>query len=349
MNGLIDLRSDTVTTPTEAMRAAMAAAKVGDEVFDEDPTVDELEALAARMLGAEAGLFVSSGTMGNLLAALCHCRPGESIIVDQDAHMFHFEAGGAAAVGGLTYLRLPMLTPDGHFTAEHIPAEVRRGNVHYPFTTMLVLENTHNLSGGLAMTVQETQEASRVARDFGLWVHLDGARLFNAAVALGMPAAQLAAPADSVSICLSKALGAPVGSVLLGPRSFVEAARQKRKMLGGGMRQAGVLAAAGLLALHEHVPLLGRDHQVIQAIARIVADLPGLEIAQPRVDTNMLYWRPVGSRIGAQQAVAILKKHGILAFDVRGTIRFVSHHQVGHEALPRIRAALEQVSREALG
>ena len=250
---VVDLRSDTLTRPTPAMSRAMAEADVGDDVFGEDPTVNQLEQLAADRMGKEAALFVASGTMGNLVSLLAHCGRGEEIILGSFAHTFYFEQGGSAAVGGIHPRTLPN-QPDGTLTLSDIEGAIRPDNVHFPRTRLIVLENTHNLCGGHPLDIDYMKAVGDVARRHSLKIHVDGARFFNAAVALGVPAAKLAADADSVSFCLSKGLAAPVGSVVCGNRDFIAEARRARKILGGGMRQAGVLAAAGIVALNEMVP-----------------------------------------------------------------------------------------------
>jgi threonine aldolase len=249
---IIDLRSDTVTLPTPAMRAAMAAAEVGDDVYREDPAINRLQELAAERMGKEAGLFVPSGTMGNLVAVLAHCGRGDEVILGNLGHTFLFEAGGIAALGGVTPFTLPT-QPDGTLRIEDIRAAIRSNDVHFPTTRLITLENTHNRCGGVPLSADYTDAVGQLAKENGLSLHLDGARIFNAAVALKTPAARLAQAADSVTFCLSKGLSAPVGSVLCGSQVFIERARRIRKQLGGGMRQAGVLAAAGIIALEQMV------------------------------------------------------------------------------------------------
>ncbi len=247
---MIDLRSDTVTQPTEKMRHAMASAAVGDDVFGEDPTINRLERIAAETLGKQAGLFVTSGTMANLVSELAHCGRGEEIILGDQAHSFFYEQGGSAAVGGIHPRTLPN-KPDGTMALADIEAAVRPDNIHFPRTRLIMLENTHNRCSGQPLPVDYLRSVRELADRYELKIHIDGARLFNAAAALDISAADLAAPADSVSICLSKGLAAPVGSLVCGSRSFIDRARRARKLLGGGMRQAGVIAAAGIVALKE--------------------------------------------------------------------------------------------------
>jgi len=283
----VELRSDTFTLPTESMRAAMAAAEVGDDVWDEDPTIHRLQQRAAEMVGKEASLFVPSGTMGNLCALLSHTQAGEEVIVEGDSHIFHSEAAGASVVGGLQ-LR-PLESEDGRLQPEQVRRAIREPDIHQPRTGLLCLENTHNRRGGTCLSPGQTQALSAVAHDAGFPVHLDGARVFNAAVAQRIDVRQLTAPVDSVMFCLSKGLSAPVGSMLAGSSDFVERARRMRKMLGGGMRQAGVVAAAGLCALNEMVDRLAEDHANARRLAEGLQGLPGNDIDLSRVETNMVF------------------------------------------------------------
>ncbi len=339
MQPLVDLRSDTVTQPTDRMREAMAAARVGDDVFREDPTVAELEQLAARMVGHPAGLFCSSGTMGNLVAVLTHCQRGDAVFADAEAHVLHYEAGGLAVLAG-TFPQ-PLRTADGHPTPEELEEAVPPADVHRPRPRLVWLENTHNRAGGVAYPPQRTAEVARWAKARGLRVHLDGARLFNAAVALGVPAADLASPADSVMVSLSKGLSAPVGSVLCGSEEFVEQARRWRKVVGGGMRQVGVLAAAGLVALREMVDRLAEDHRRARALAEGLAQLPGVVVDTHRVHTNIVLARVAH----APAVVDHLRAHGVLALALDAhTIRFVTHRHVDDEGVQRaVRAMREAV------
>lgn len=289
----IDLRSDTVTQPTDGMRRAMANAVVGDDVFGEDPTVRQLEERMADVVGKEASLFVASGTMANLVALLTHAGRGDEVIVGNLAHTFLYEVGGSAALGGIHSCVLPN-RDDGTLDLAVVAAAVRsREDIHVPRTKLLCLENTHNRCGGTCLSTSYLDAAGALARDKGLAVHIDGARLFNASRALGVSPADLTHVADSVSVCLSKGLGAPVGSVLCGSRDYVRAALRWRKMVGGGMRQAGVLAAAGLYALDHHVERLDEDHRNARKLAEGVATIPGLSSAQsqpaPTAWTNLVY------------------------------------------------------------
>lgn len=284
----IDLRSDTVTKPTPTMRTAMAQAEVGDDVYGEDPSVNRLQKMAAELLGKEAGLFVPSGTMGNLAAILAHCGRGDEIILGNLAHTFLYEAGGIAALGGIHPHTIPN-QPDGTLRLEDIRNAVRPDDAHMPITRLVTIENTHNRCGGAALSVAYTQAVGELARQHNLKFHIDGARIFNAAAALGIEAAQLVAPADSVTFCLSKGLCAPVGSVICGSAEFIQQAHRLRKQLGGGMRQAGILAAAGIVALETIVPRLGEDHQRAVQLAAGLAKIDGLYLDPGSPQTNMVY------------------------------------------------------------
>ena len=282
----LDFRSDTITQPTPEMRAAMATAPVGDDVFGEDPSINELEQEAARIFDKDAGLFVTSGTQGNLLAQLSLTRPGEEMIAEVSSHIANAEVGGAARLGGLT-LR-PVVGVRGKLQPDQVAGTVRPDNVHYARTALLAIENTHNSSGGTVMRPDEMAALIAVAREHGLKVHIDGARIFNAAVALGVAPAVLANGADTLTFCLSKGLGAPVGSVLVGAEAVINDARRYRKMVGGGMRQAGVIAAAGLVALRGGIDRLADDHRRARRLAEGLAQIPGIAIDLESVQSNIV-------------------------------------------------------------
>jgi threonine aldolase len=282
----LDFRSDTITQPTPAMREAMRTAEVGDDVFGEDPSINALEAEAARIFDKQAGLLVASGTQGNLLALLSLTRPGEELIAEVSSHIANSEVGGAARLGGLT-LR-PIVGRLGKISPEQVASTVRPENVHFARTALLAIENTHNSSGGTVMTPDEMDALAQTAHARGLKVHLDGARVFNAAIALGVAPAVLARNADTVTFCLSKALSAPVGSVLVGSAEVIGEARRFRKMVGGGMRQAGVLAAAGLIALRDGVDRLAEDHRRARRLAEGLASIPGLGLDLATVQSNIV-------------------------------------------------------------
>ena len=284
----VDLRSDTVTQPTPEMRQAMAEAEVGDDVFGDDPTVLRLEAMAAERMGKEAAVFVASGTMGNLAAVLSHCQRGDEIILGDMSHTYLYEAGGVSALGGVHTRAVPNQV-DGTLQLEDIQAAIRPDDEHYPVSRMVLLENTHNGMGGTVLSADYSNSVSAIATQNGLKLHLDGARIFNAAAALGNPASELAEPADSVTFCLSKGLCAPVGSLLCGTEEFIQGARRVRKQLGGGMRQAGILAAAGIVALENMVDRLKQDHDRARRLAEALQALPAISIEQNPPSTNMFY------------------------------------------------------------
>ncbi len=284
----IDLRSDTVTLPTPAMRQAMAEAEVGDDVYGEDPTVNRLQQLAASLVGKEAGLFVPSGTMSNLAAVLAHCNRGDEVILGNKSHTFLFEAGGISALGGVHSCQIPN-QPDGTLILEDIQNAIRSNDIHNPVTRLICLENTHNRCGGVVLSAEYTRQVGELAHKHDLSLHLDGARLFNAAVGQGVNAKELADPADSVSICLSKGLSAPVGSVLCGSKEFIQRALRIRKQLGGGMRQAGILAAAGIVALETMVERLAEDHRRAARLAEGLRCLPDIQADPEKPATNMVF------------------------------------------------------------
>lgn len=289
---VIDLRSDTVTRPSAAMRAAMASAEVGDDVYGEDPTVNRLEAISAERLGKEAALFVCSGTQSNLLALLSHCERGDEYIVGQQGHTYKYEGGGAAVLGSIQPQPLDY-EPDGSLDLAKVEAAIKPDDPHFAKTRLLCLENTQ---GGKALPLDYLARAGEFARTKGLGIHLDGARIFNAAVHLGVPASEISRHFDSVSVCLSKGLGAPVGSVLCGSRAFVAKARRWRKVLGGGMRQAGILAAAGIHALEHNVTRLAEDHRNARALADGLSGVRGVDVTPEGAQTNMVYVRVEAGR-----------------------------------------------------
>jgi threonine aldolase len=341
----VDLRSDTVTQPTPAMRAAMASAEVGDDVFREDPTINRLQEMAAARMGKEAGLFVASGTMGNLAAVLAHCGRGDEVILGNLGHTFLFEGGGIAALGGVHPYVLPT-QPDGTLLLEDIRGAYRNpDDPHNPISRLITLENTHNRCGGVPLTVEYMDQVQQVAREFGLKVHLDGARIFNAAAALDVPAARLAQPVDSVTFCLSKALCAPVGSVLCGSQEFIGKARRIRKQLGGGMRQAGVLAAAGIVALEQMVDRLPEDHRRARALAQGLACIPGLKVERETPPSNMIFVAldEVVPSTAAEIAQRLLE-HGVKVGAVgQRRFRLVTHYWIDDEGVSRAVEAFQKV------
>jgi threonine aldolase len=323
---IVDLRSDTVTVPTEEMRQAMATAPVGDDVYGEDPTVNKLEAEAAALFQKEAALFVPSGTMGNQLAVMTHCQRGQEVLVDAESHILHYELAAAAILTGVQLCPVVGLhSPAG---LEQIDKFVRPGDDHSPATRLLCLENTHNRNGGTVIDADFTARLCGKARSYGLKVHLDGARVWNAAVSLGCPLAALTEDADSVMVCLSKGLAAPVGSLLLGSEDFIRRARRNRKILGGGMRQVGVLAAAGLVALTMR-HRLQEDHDNARHLAEEVGAIPGIQMDMRTVQTNMVLMDVAGTGNDASSFVGILAAKGIKTSDFGGSkVRLVTHKDI---------------------
>ncbi len=339
---VIDLRSDTVTKPTEEMRKAMAAAEVGDDVYGEDPTVLKLETIGAKMVGKEAALFVTSGTMGNQVAAMTHLTRGEEVILEAESHIFYYEAGGLALLAGAQTRTIQ--GEKGFIQPELIAQAIREDNIHFPRTGLLCIENTHNRAGGTVLTPAQIGAMAQVAHDQGIPVHLDGARIFNAAIALGIDVRELTAPVDSVMFCLSKGLSAPVGSLLAGKKEFIAKARKNRKILGGGLRQAGILAAAGIIALEKMVDRLAEDHYRARILAEDLANIPGLTIDPARFPTNILICSVAKLRISAQRFSALLAQHGILANPTSPTeIRFVTHKDVTEEQIKTTGKIINQI------
>jgi threonine aldolase len=342
---IIDLRSDTVTLPTQAMREAIFHADLGDDVFAEDLTINRLEAMMAERLGMEAALLVVSGTMANVTCVLTHCARGEEVILGDFSHIFLSEAGGTSALGGIFPHTIPNL-PDGTMRLDRIEAAIRSDNIHFPQTRLICLENTHNRCGGAALTPDYTADVVALAKRRGIAVHLDGARIFNAAVALGVDVRELTRGMDSVSVCLSKGLAAPVGSVICGNGTFIARARRIRKMLGGGMRQAGIIAAAGIVALEEMVGRLAEDHTNAHRLACGISRIQGLTTEPDNVRTNILFFDLVDQRFTDEEFMARLKEKGVLLHHA-GTSRFrmVTHYGIVEadieKAIEALHAAME--------
>jgi len=333
-----DFRSDTVTRPTPAMRAAMAAAEVGDDVFGEDPTVRRLEEATAEKLGHEAGLFVPSGTQGNQIAIGVFCRPGEEVVVEANTHSVHYEGGATSGLWGVQIF--PLASARGILTPAQVEAAVRPDDTHAPHTRMLILENTHNRGGGTVWPLDVFRSVVGVGRERGLAVHLDGARLWNAEAATGSPVRSWAELCDSTTVCFSKGLGAPVGSVLVGSAAFIREARRLRKRLGGGMRQVGILAAGALHALQHHVARLVEDHRHARLLAEGLSALRGVTVDVARVETNMVY---ADFPLPSEEVVASLRAAGVLGHAVGPkTLRFVCHLDVGKDD---VRRAVEAAAR----
>jgi len=341
---IIDLRSDTITLPTDEMRQAMFEAELGDDVHREDPTVNRLEELAAQMMGKEAALFTPSGTMSNLIAVLTHTRPGDEILVGSEAHMLWYEVGGASALGGVVIRTLPN-DEAGRVDPDTVEQTIRPKEIHHPPTTLLCLENTHNRCGGAVLTREYTSAIAQLAHQHGLRVHLDGARIFNAAIALNVPASELAAPVDSVGFCLSKGLSAPVGSLLCGTQESVEEARKWRKMLGGGMRQAGVIAAAGIVALQKMVSRLAEDHANARRLADGLVRIPGFAVHLEKVQTNIVNFEfPSTTPDFKPQAQARGVK---FLYRSERKIRAVTHRMLSAEDIDEALERLDRLVREA--
>lgn len=343
---IIDLRSDTITRPTPAMRKAMAEAEVGDDVFKEDPTVNRLEEMAARRVGKPAALLVGSGTMGNLVSQLTHCGRGDETILGDQSHVFFYEQGGASALGGIHPRTLPN-DNDGTIALEKIEAAIRPDDIHFPRSRLVILENTHNRCSGTPLTPAYMAAVDQLVKRHGLKLHVDGARIFNAAVALGVDVAQLAAPADSLTFCLSKGLAAPVGSVICGGEAFIARARRVRKSVGGGMRQAGIIAAAGIVALTEMVDRLAEDHANARVLALGLAQIPGLQIDPDAIATNIVYFRVVKKGLDAPTMVAQLGAHGVRVLPTaKDQMRAVLNYHVTADDVQRALAAFSRVMKE---
>ncbi|HVQ74192.1 MAG TPA: GntG family PLP-dependent aldolase [Candidatus Binatia bacterium] len=342
MHDVVDLRSDTLTLPTPAMREAMARAEVGDDVWEEDPTVQRLEARAAALMAKEAALFVTSGTQGNLVSVLAQTRPGQEILLDEDSHIFNYEGAGAALIGGVQ--THPVRTARGFLTPEQVRSALRPANIHIPSTGLVCLENTHNRHGGTCCTPDEIAAVAEVAHEGGVPVHLDGARLFNAAVALGRPVADFTRSVDSVTFCLSKGLGAPVGSVVCGDRGLVLRARRIRKMLGGGMRQVGVLAAAGLVAVDTMIDRLAEDHANCRRLAEGLAALPGIRVDLATVQTNIVIFRVDRPGGGADLVSGALARKVKIHQIGPDAVRCVTHKDVDADDIARALDAFREIT-----
>jgi threonine aldolase len=341
----IDLRSDTVTLPTPAMREAMAHAELGDDVYGEDPTVNRLEALAAERVGKAAAVLVPSGTMGNLIGVLSHCGRGDEALLGDQAHIYHYEGGGASVLGGVVLRPVPTM-PTGELPLDLLEASVHdSGDPHQAQTRLICLENTHNRCGGVALAPEYMRAVRAFANERGLAVHLDGARVFNAAVALGVDVREITRHVDSVMFCLSKGLSAPVGSMLAGDAAFIQRARRIRKMLGGGMRQAGVIAAAGLIALEQMVDRLAEDHAHARMLAEGLSTFPQIAIDLATVQTDIVIFSLRSETMTAEAFVDALRERGVLIGGMGGgRLRAVAHYGISasdiEEALEAVRAVL---------
>jgi threonine aldolase len=343
MHDVVDLRSDTLTLPTPEMREVMARAEVGDDVWEEDPTMRRLEVLAAERLGKDAALFVTSGTQGNLVSVLAQTHPGQEVVLDADAHIFNSEVAGVAVIGGVQMR--PTRTERGFLTPAQVREALRPANIHIPPTGLVCLENTHNRHGGTCCTPEEISAVAAVAHEAGVPLHLDGARIFNAAVALGRPARDFARDVDSVTFCVSKGLGAPVGSLICGSAELIARARRTRKMLGGGMRQAGIIAAAGIVALERMVDRLADDHVNARTLAEGLADLPRLSVDLASVQTNIVILR-IDRPGGADELVAGCAARKVKLHAMSPTfIRCVTHKDVDADDIRRTLDAFTEITK----
>lgn len=343
---IIDLRSDTVTHPSPEMREAMYRAEVGDDGWGEDPTVNRLQELAAERMGKEAALFVPSGTMGNLAAVLAHCQRGDEAVLGDESHTFYYEDGGISALGGVHVRTVPNL-PNGRMDIEKIEGAIRPfTNIRFPLTRLICLENSHNRCSGAVLTPEYTESVAQIARKYGLLLHIDGARIFNAAVALEVEAKELAASADSITFCLSKGLACPVGSLLCGSRDFIQKARRARQMLGGGMRQAGIIAAAGIVALECMVDRLSEDHENAKRLAYMLADIPGLTIDPDAVQTNIVIFNI--EAIAPEDFLGRLAREGLRVSHYGGVrIRMVTHYGIERRDVEEAAEMVKTVLRVA--
>ena len=352
MNDMIDIRSDTVTVPTAAMRKAMAEAEVGDDVYGDDSTINRLEKTGAELLGKEAALFVPSGTFGNQLALFTWCLRGTEVLLGEECHIIQHEAAAASIIAGVQTRTIP--APDGILTPEALEKRLRKQDLHAPATSLICLENAHSL--GMAVSLAAMEGAWKTAAKWKLPLHLDGARIFNASAALGCKVADIASLSDSVMFCLSKGLCAPVGSLLAGPGDFIEEARNKRKIMGGGMRQAGILAAAGLLALTEHTSLLGEDHRRARELEKALAEIPGITVEQGNINMVFFYWKSKlqSEPAWVQKLTGAFRQRGIiinepeqirLCDEEQKLFRFVTHYWIGDKEL----ALIIEASRSIFG
>ncbi len=339
---VIHLISDTVTMPTESMLDAMRNAKVGDDVYHEDPTVKKLEALAAEKVGKEAALFVPSGTMGNLISLLSQTTPGDEVILGASSHIYNFEVGGLSRIAGL--VPRPIDGKHGAMLVDDIQQAIRTPNIHNARTSLICVESSHNRAGGTVLSEAQLAAIGQVAKENGLVVHLDGARIFNAAIALGVDARQLTRYSDSVMFCLSKGLSAPVGSIVAGTEEFISKARKARKMLGGGMRQVGVIAAAGIVALTDMIDRLREDHEVAQYLARGLIQIEGISVDIETVQTNIVIYDVKNVGISSKGFIGRLRKYNITAGQVSPTgVRMVTHRHISYEDVDHVLSSIREI------
>lgn len=342
---IIDLRSDTVTLPTPVMRDAIYNADLGDDVYGEDPSTNRIEEIAAAMVGKEDAILVSSGTMGNLISLLVHCRRGDEIILGDQAHIFYYEAGGMSALGGIIPHTVTNQN-DGTMRLEDIESAIRGNNIHYPRTRLICLENTHNRCNGMPITAEYTDSVRKLADRYGLSIHLDGARIFNAAVALGVPVFDLTRNVDSLSLCLSKGLSAPAGSIVCSSRKFISEARRVRKILGGGMRQTGIIAAAGIVALQEMTERLAEDHVNAGRLAAGIAGIPGLNVDVENVRTNIVFFHLENNGITEDEFMTRLERRGVKLLHLGSfQFRMVTHYGITGQDIDLVLDILEDAVR----
>jgi threonine aldolase len=345
MDRVIDLRSDTITQPTPEMRKAMFEAVVGDDVFGEDPTVNALQEKAARLLGKEAALWVASGTMANQLSIKTHTQPGDEVIIEATAHSMNLEGGAGAVISGVQFLGIP-----GHrgiFDVSQVEAAIRPDDVHFPVTRLVLIENTHNRGGGAVFPLSKIRPIRELAKQRGLRMHMDGARLWNACVASGVSPAEYAEPFDSVSVCLSKGLGCPVGSLVAGSKDFIKRVHRFRKMVGGGMRQAGFLAAAGIYALDHHIDRLKEDHRKAKRLAEGLVDIKNIMINPGEVETNILFFDVSRAEKTAQEVSAACREKGVRIHPTAKTrIRCVTHLDVSLEDIDQALKVIAEVMKK---
>lgn len=342
MKERIDFRSDTVTQPTPAMRKAMFEAEVGDDVFGEDPTVNALQEKVAQILGKEAALFVPTGTMANQISIRSHTQPGDEVVIEASGHAFNSESAAGAALAGVSFYLLKGVR--GVLEASQIEEVIRGADHHQPVTRLVCLENTHNFGGGTIFPLEKMREIYQMAKARGLVVHLDGARLWNASVASGIPPREYAQYADSVSVCLSKGLGAPIGSLVAGSKAFIDRAHRFRKMYGGGMRQVGIIAAAGIYALDHHIERLKEDHENAKRLAVGLHEMKGIEIEPKYVETNIVIFDVSGTGMPAPQIAEAMKEEGVLIYPFRkDKIRMVTHLDVNRDDVETALKAFEKV------
>lgn len=338
--GCIDLRSDTVTLPSEEMLEAIRHAELGDDVFEEDPTVNKLEAMAAKMMGKEAAMLVASGTQANLVCVMSNTKRGDAVILEADSHIYWYEVGGLSAIGGL--IPLPIEGHLGIMNPEDIEATIRPENIHFPDTTLVCIENTHNRAGGTILTPEQIDAINNVAKTHGLQLYMDGARIFNAAVAMKLDVKRFTKHVDNLMFCLSKGLSCPIGSMVVGSQEFIRKARKIRKILGGGMRQAGVIAAPGIVALTKMIDRLEEDHRNARLLAEGLVEMDGIYVNLEAVQTNIVLVDISGLDVTSNQFVLLLKEEGLLALARdEATIRFVTHRGISKEHIQEALAIAE--------